>query len=72
MSPPASPWTGRALVLAGILLSALNLRTAVTSLTPLLSFGLTWSGGVSSAFRCLCMTALGFLPSKGTLPVTMW
>ncbi|WP_449448368.1 CynX/NimT family MFS transporter [Thermomonas brevis] len=36
MSSPASPWTGRALVLAGILLSALNLRTAVTSLTPLL------------------------------------
>ena len=36
MSPTASPWTGRALVLAGILLSALNLRTAVTSLTPLL------------------------------------
>lgn len=36
MFSPASPWTGRALVLAGILLSALNLRTAVTSLTPLL------------------------------------
>ena len=36
MPSPASPWTGRALVLAGILLSALNLRTAVTSLTPLL------------------------------------
>lgn len=35
-SPASSPWTGRALVLAGILLSALNLRTAVTSLTPLL------------------------------------
>lgn len=32
----SSPWTGRALVLAGILLSAFNLRTAVTSLTPLL------------------------------------
>ena len=36
MPSSASPWTGRALVLAGILLSALNLRTAVTSLTPLL------------------------------------
>ena len=36
MSSPASPWAGRVLVLAGILLSALNLRTAVTSLTPLL------------------------------------
>ncbi|CAA0108780.1 2-nitroimidazole transporter [Halioglobus japonicus] len=31
-----SPWTGRTLVLTGILLSAFNLRTAVTSLTPLL------------------------------------
>lgn len=31
-----SPWTGRILVLTGILLSAFNLRTAVTSLTPLL------------------------------------
>lgn len=36
MSSPASPWAGRVLVLAGVLLSALNLRTAVTSLTPLL------------------------------------
>lgn len=36
MPSPVSPWTGRALVLAGILLSAFNLRTAVTSLTPLL------------------------------------
>ena len=31
-----SPWAGRALALVGILLSAFNLRTAVTSLTPLL------------------------------------
>lgn len=36
MPSPASPWTGRTWVLLGILLSALNLRTAVTSLTPLL------------------------------------
>ncbi|MCD9032208.1 MFS transporter [Luteimonas sp. Y-2-2-4F] len=33
MSP--SPWRGRLVALAGILLSAFNLRTAVTSLTPL-------------------------------------
>lgn len=31
-----SPWAGRVLILAGILLSAFNLRTAVTSLTPIL------------------------------------
>lgn len=36
MNSTSSPWTGRILVLAGILLSAFNLRTAVTSLTPLL------------------------------------
>ncbi|AKC85587.1 CynX/NimT family MFS transporter [Pseudoxanthomonas suwonensis] len=38
-TPPqhtTAPLAGRALVLAGILLSAFNLRTAVTSLTPLL------------------------------------
>src|SRR3546814_3960359 len=39
-SPPPSTrlrlTEGRALVLAGIVLSALNLRTAVTSITPLL------------------------------------
>ncbi|WP_081770262.1 MFS transporter [Luteimonas huabeiensis] len=32
---PSSPWRGRLVALAGILLSAFNLRTAVTSLTPL-------------------------------------
>lgn len=32
----SSPWAGRLLILAGILLSAFNLRTAVTSLTPIL------------------------------------
>src|SRR3546814_7789325 len=49
---------GRALVLAGIVLSALNLRTAVTSITPLLDelgrvfgFGGTMAG------------VLGMLPS---------
>ncbi len=36
MNSTSSPWTGRLLVLTGILLSAFNLRTAVTSLTPLL------------------------------------
>src|SRR3546814_3574057 len=49
---------GRALVLAGIVLSALNLRTAVTSITPLLDehgrvFGL---GGTMAG-------VLGMLPS---------
>lgn len=47
----ASLWSGRGLVLAGIVLSAFNLRTAVTSLTPLLDqlgdlfgFGATMTG----------------------------
>ena len=46
-----SLWSGRGLVLAGIILSAFNLRTAVTSLTPLLDqlgdlfgFGATMTG----------------------------
>ncbi|RYZ70144.1 MAG: MFS transporter, partial [Lysobacteraceae bacterium] len=46
-----SLWSGRGLVLAGIVLSAFNLRTAVTSLTPLLDelgrsfgFGATMTG----------------------------
>ena len=48
---PRSLWQGRALVLAGIVLSAFTLRTAVTSLTPLLDslgrefgFGPTMTG----------------------------
>jgi len=47
MNPPySSPWAGRVLVLAGILLSAFNLRTAVTSLTPLLdALGATFGFG---------------------------
>lgn len=51
-SPASKPfWSGRGLVLAGIVLSAFNLRTAVTSLTPLLDelgrtfgFGTTMTG----------------------------
>lgn len=51
-SPVSTPfWSGRGLVLAGIVLSAFNLRTAVTSLTPLLDelgrsfgFGTTMTG----------------------------
>ena len=36
-APLARPlWRDRALVLAGIAMSAFNMRTAVTSLTPLL------------------------------------
>ncbi len=51
LSPRPRLLDGRALVLAGIVLSALNLRTAVTSLTPLLDslgemfgFGATMTG----------------------------
>lgn len=49
--PPTSPWRSRLLALAGIVLSAFNLRTAVTALTPLfdrvsadLGFGATVIG----------------------------
>src|SRR5690606_41115349 len=49
---------GRALVLAGIVLSALNLRTAVTSLTPLLDeLGCVFGFGATMA------GVLGMLPS---------
>jgi MFS transporter, CP family, cyanate transporter len=49
---------GRALVLAGIVLSAFNLRTAVTSLTPLLdSLGQVFGFGATMA------GVLGMLPS---------
>ena len=48
---PTRLWSGRGLVLLGIVLSAFNLRTAVTSLTPLLDtlgdtfgFGATMTG----------------------------
>ena len=50
-SAASASWNGRALVLFGIALSAFNLRTAVTSLTPLLGdlgqifgFGSTMTG----------------------------
>ena len=39
---------------------------------PADSFGFTWSGGISGALRCLCITLDGFFPSNGTFPVTMW
>jgi len=46
MTPPRRPWAGRLLALLCILLSAFNLRTAVTSLTPLLdSLGRTFGFG---------------------------
>ncbi len=46
MTPPRLPWAGRLLALLCILLSAFNLRTAVTSLTPLLdSLGQTFGFG---------------------------
>ncbi len=46
-APPRQPlWRGRGVILIGIALSALNLRTAVTSLTPLLdSLGRTFDFG---------------------------
>ncbi len=48
MTPPRSPWAGRLLALLCILLSAFNLRTAVTSLTPLLdSLGQTFGFGAT-------------------------
>ena len=37
----------------------------MTSPTPLLSFRLTWSGAELGLPGAQCMTALGFLPSKG-------
>jgi len=59
-SLPARPGLteGRALVLAGIVLSALNLRTAVTSITPLLDE----LGGVFG-FGATMAGVLGMLPS---------
>jgi len=58
MPCPASPGIGRALVLASILLSAFNLRTAVTSLTPLLDqLGHSFGFGPGTA------GVLGMLPT---------
>ena len=54
----SSPWTGRILILAGILLSAFNLRTAVTSLTPILDVL-----GQEFAFGSTMMGALGMVPT---------
>ena len=51
---------------------SLAIIISMTSDTPADSFGFTWSGGASSAFRCLCITLDGFFPSNGTFPVTMW
>ncbi|MGY1409442.1 MULTISPECIES: CynX/NimT family MFS transporter [unclassified Luteimonas] len=48
MTSPRLPWAGRLLALLCILLSAFNLRTAVTSLTPLLdSLGQTFGFGAT-------------------------
>jgi CP family cyanate transporter-like MFS transporter len=51
ISQPLSPWRGRSIAFAAILLAAFNLRTAVTSLSPLLDqlgqtfgFGATMTG----------------------------
>ena len=52
------PWRGRLLVLAGIALAAFNLRTAITSLTPLLE-----TVGASLAFGSTAAGVLGMLPT---------
>ena len=60
-SLPASPtslWSGRSLVLAGIVLSAFNLRTAVTSLTPLLE-----QLGAAFDFSSTMAGVFGMLPT---------
>ena len=60
-SLPASPtslWSGRSLVLAGIVLSAFNLRTAVTSLTPLLE-----QLGATFGFSSTMAGVFGMLPT---------
>lgn len=60
-SPPsdrALPWRGRLLALSGILLAALNLRTAVTSLTPLLDVV-----GAEFGFGATITGVIGLLPT---------
>lgn len=54
----AASWNGRALVLFGIALAAFNLRTAVTSLTPLLG-----ELGATFGFGSTMTGVLGMLPS---------
>ena len=51
-------WTGRGLVLAGIVFSAFNLRTAVTSLTPLLE-----QLGAHFGFSSTMAGVFGMLPT---------
>lgn len=58
MNPTSSPWAGRILVLVGILLSAFNLRTAVTSLTPLLD-----TLAASFGFGAAMIGVLGMVPT---------
>lgn len=53
---PHAPWRGRLLVLAGIALAAINLRTAITSLTPLLQ-----AVGEALAFDTAVAGVLGML-----------
>lgn len=53
-----SPWSGRLLILAGILLSAFNLRTAVTSLTPILD-----TLGAQFGFGPAMMGVFGMVPT---------
>jgi len=58
MPPPTSRRTGRILILISLLLSAFNLRTAVTSLTPLLDqLGAMFGFGAGTA------GVLGMLPA---------
>ena len=53
-----TPWRGRLLVLAGITLAAFNLRTAITSLTPLLEHV-----GGELGFGTMAAAVLGMLPT---------
>lgn len=53
-----TPWRGRLLVLAGIALAAFNLRTAITSLTPLLEIV-----GDALRFGSTAAGVLGMLPT---------
>lgn len=56
--PPPAPFRGRLLVLTGILLAACNLRTAVTSITPLLEVI-----GAQFGFGATAAGLLGMVPT---------
>jgi len=57
ISPPRSLWAGRALALTGILLVALNLRTAVAALSPIIT-----QVSADIPLGVLAVSVLGMLP----------